>query len=452
MIEIPPKFAGGAPVNPEGRRNLAHSGSWTGATGLAEDVRYYGKWMRDEAERHIGHLYPKVKVTAEMAQGRDDLKGVVGKELTVIAWLWARTVKCPNPACGAEMPLVRSFALSTKKGREAWVEPIVDRRAKTISFRAHRNKTNAPSGTKLKGKSRCLICGIDNVTDSILREQASTYSISQQLLAIVAKGSNGRVYLEPPQTDSGTLIKALETPWLAQNLPDNARWFSPPGYGLRTYRDLFTPRQLVTLTTFSDLVATSRERVLEDARKAGMADDGKGIDEGGIGVPAYADAVATYLAFAVDKGADYWSTICSWHSSRELVRNTFARQAIPMVWDFAEANPLSDSAGCFSGAVDWVVSCISRSPASEPGWVKQLDATAAANRVEAPIVATDPPTTTSVTPTSPTSSTYGSVARSEGSTRNSSARCWFPKLRSSSPLPIVSMAVRKRRSDSLSKG
>src|SRR5713226_7140044 len=248
----------------------------------------------------------------------------------------------PKSRVRAEMPLVRSFALSTKKGREAWVEPIVDRRAKTISFRAHRNKTNAPSGTKLKGKSRCLICGIDNVTDSILREQASTYSISQQLLAIVAKGSNGRVYLEPPQTDSGTLIKALETPWLAQNLPDNARWFSPPGYGLRTYRDLFTPRQLVTLTTFSDLVAASRERVLEDARKAGMADDGKGIDEGGIGVPAYADAVATYLAFAVDKGADYWSTICSWHSSRELVRNTFARQAIPMVWDFAEANPLSD--------------------------------------------------------------------------------------------------------------
>jgi putative DNA methylase len=241
LIEIPPKFAGKPPVNPEARRKMI-AGSYKGAQGLAEDVRYYGKWMRDEAERRIGHLYPKVKVTPEMAKHRDDLKGVVGKELTVIAWLWARTVKCPNPACGAMMPLVRSFWLSTKKGKEAWVEPVVDQSAKTVRFRVRKGKANAPLGTKLKGKSRCLLCGTDNVTDALLREQASTYGISEQALAIVAEGRTGRVYLSPPARESTKEIKSPDASWLRQNLPDNARWFSPPGYGLKTFRDLFTPR------------------------------------------------------------------------------------------------------------------------------------------------------------------------------------------------------------------
>ncbi len=371
--------------------SLLFTHSYYGAQGLAEDVRYYGKWMRDEAEKRIGHLYPKVKVTAEMAKDRDDLKGLVGKELTVIAWLWARTVKCPNPACGSMMPLVRSFWLSTKKGKEAWIEPIIDQRAKVVRFRVRKGKANVPSGTKLKGKSRCLICGIDNATDAILREQASAHGIAEQPLALVAEGSNGRVYLDPLERDSATELRLPDAPWLRQNLPDNARWFSPPGYGLKTFRDLFTPRQLVALTTFSDLVGEARERVLKDARAAGMPDDGKGIDEGGLGATAYADAIATYLSFAVDKGADYWSTICSWHSSRDLIRNTFARQAIPMVWDFAEGNPFSDSAGCFSGAIDWVATCVECTPASVPTSTKQLDAAAAVNGAMNPAIATDPP-------------------------------------------------------------
>ena len=124
LIEIPPKFANLPPVHPDARRGVGGTGAWKGAAGLAEDVRRYGAWMRDEAERRIGHLYPKVRLPKEHGGG----------EATVIAWLWARTVTCPNPACGARMPLVRSFALSTKKGKEAWVEPIVDRTAKTVRF------------------------------------------------------------------------------------------------------------------------------------------------------------------------------------------------------------------------------------------------------------------------------------------------------------------------------
>lgn len=401
LIEIPPKFAGKPPVNPDARGKML-AGAYRGAQGLAEDVRYYGKWMRDEAEKRIGHLYPKVKVTPEMAKGlpaapgaaqagRDDLKGLVGKELTVIAWLWARTVKCPNPACGAMMPLVRSFWLSTKKGKETWVEPIIDQRTKTVRFRVRKDKANAPPGTKLKGKSKCLLCGIDNVTDAMLREQASAYGMSEQVLAIVAEGSNGRVYLNPPEGDPTKDINAPEASWLRQNLPDNARWFSPPGYGLKTYRDLFTPRQLVALTTFSDLVGEAREQALKDALASGMEDDGNGIDEGGLGATAYAYAVATYLGFAVDRLADRGSTICSWDSGYVKIRNTFGRQAIPMTWDFAEGNPFSESTGNFESAVEWTAESAAASPLGPAGHARQLDAVAAVNGVESPIVATDPP-------------------------------------------------------------
>ncbi len=390
LIEIPPKFANKPPVNPEARKKMI-AGSYYGAQGLAEDVRYYGKWMRDEAERRIGHLYPKVKVTPEMAKGRDDLTGLVGKELTVIAWLWARTVKCPNPACGAMMPLVRSFWLSTKKGKEAWVEPIIDQRARTVRFRVRKGKASVPSGTKLRGKSRCPLCGLDNVTDAMLREQASNYGIAEQPLAVVAEGPRARVYLDPPEFDSATEIRVSDASWLKQDLPDNARWFSPPGYGLKTFRDLFTPRQLVALTTFSDLVGEARERVLKDARASGMADDSKGIDEGGLGATAYADAVATYLAFAVDKAADYWSSICSWHSSGEKMRNTFGRQAIPMVWDYAECCPFSSSSGNWMACVNWVWEAVAFGPNGESGIARQLDASAAVNGITPPVIATDPP-------------------------------------------------------------
>jgi putative DNA methylase len=196
----------------------------------------------------------------------------------------------------------------------------------------------------------------------------------------------------PASEERVAVAESAKPQWRPDDpLPVNPRDFKTPNYGMRTFAELFTPRQLVALATFTDLVGEARERVLNDVHAAGMADDGKGIDEGGLGATAYADAAATYLAFAVDKAADYWSTICTWHSSRELIRNTFARQAIPMVWDFAEGNPFSDSAGSFGGAIDWVAGCVAHTPAATPCFTKQLDATAAVNGVESPVVATDPP-------------------------------------------------------------
>jgi putative DNA methylase len=390
LVEIPPKFAGTPPVNPEARKKLAHSGSWRGAQGLAEDVRYYGRWMRDEAEKRIGYLYPKVKVTAEMAKGRDDLKGLVGRELTVIAWLWARTVKCPNPACGAEMPLVRSFALSTKPSKRAWVETIIDQRSKQIDFAVRAGSGPAPEGTVNRRGARCAACETA-VPFGHVRAEGQAGRMGVRLMAIVVEGNGARAYLQPVHGQV-EVAESAKPKWRPDaTLPVNPRDFKTPNYGMRTFADLFTSRQLAALTTFSDLVGEARERALKDARAAGMPDEPKGIDEGGLSATAYADAVAVYLAFAVDKGADYWSSICSWHSSGEKMRNTFGRQAIPMVWDYAECCPFSSSTGNWMACVDWVWEAVAFSPKGKSGIGRQLDATAAVNGVVSPVIATDPP-------------------------------------------------------------
>ena len=149
LIEIPPKYAGCPPVHPQtGQQQMSRI--WKGAEGLAEDIRYYGQWMRDRAWERIGHLYPKAQLPKERGGG----------EVTVIAWLWARTVICPNPACGARMPLVRSFALSTRPGREAWVEPHIDPTKKTVDFTVGTGKGPLPGSPKVgRGATfRCLVC------------------------------------------------------------------------------------------------------------------------------------------------------------------------------------------------------------------------------------------------------------------------------------------------------
>ncbi len=578
LIEIPPKFANRPPVHPVDNPALLQR-EWRGAQGLAEDVRYYGKWMRDEAWKRIGHLYPKVTLPKEQGGG----------EATVIAWLWARTVTCPNPACGAQMPLVRSFALSTKQGKETYVQPMIDQAAKTVRFEIKRGK-GAPEGTVNRQGARCIVCGSPVPFDHI-RAEGQAGRMGAQMMAIVAEGKGGRVYL-PPNEEQERLARSAEPTWKPEE-----RVTTPshdvdrlPMYGMYTWGDAFTSRQLVALTTFSDLVGEARERVLEDmgltpgpsplrwrgeqegtsaasahpttaprgqalpplhpqmergprgealpplhpqmerglrgealsplhpqmerglrgeARRAlcrelrqkqtpaeqffwelvrdrrfegykfrrqhplgtfitdfycpelrlaveldggihaTQAERDQARDEilaqqgirvvrirnqelladpeatlarlsdliadwtaspqpspskmergpGGEAAPtptqanaqAYADAVATYLAFAVDRGADYWSSICSWHSSGEKMRNTFARQAIAMTWDFAEANPFSDSTGNFQGAVSWVVEVTESAAWDAQGSAIQRDATEALNEITAPLISTDPP-------------------------------------------------------------
>ena len=302
LIEIPPKFKNKPPVNPKARKT-EDINQWRGAQGLAEDVRYYGKWMRDEAQKRIGHLYPKVELPEEHGGGEQSvgrvprLEGTANPkgEATVIAWLWARTVKCPNPACGCQMPLVRSFQLSKKKGKEAWVEPIIDNSQipPVISFEVKTGEGEALEETTSRKGSVCLACATPSNLDYV-RSEGKAGSLS--------------------------------------------------------------------------------------------------LDEGGNGTTAYADAVATYLAFAVDRCSDYWSSICTWNAVGEKMRNTFARQAIPMTWDYAECNSFSLSSGNFNGAIDWIYKVIGLSSCNSKGKVQQVDATDIANHYSKPIViSTDPP-------------------------------------------------------------
>jgi len=405
LIEIPPRFAGQAPINPDARKdNSFLAREWPGAHGLAEDVRWYGKWMRDQAFARIGHLYPKVRLP--QAQG--------AAEATVIAWLWARTVICPNPACGARMPLVRSFALSTKKGKETYVAPIVERgpalsageQGTLPGTKPHQQTLSAPGAPTIRfdvrsGKPKvegtvdrrgatCVACG-SPVPFKHVRAEGQSGRMSQELMAIVVEGQRGRIYISPIAEQVETATEASPS-WQPDSLlPHNPRDFKTPNYGLTTFADLFTPRQLVALTTFSDLVGKARTLAKEHALAAGLPDDPTPLAEGGYGAQAYADAVAVYLGMAVSRQSDYLSAICSWHSGRDTIRNTFARQAIPMVWDFAEVNPFSSSTGHFLGGIDWISKVCEYLPGCCTATAMQLDAAASIGQTSTPTVATDPP-------------------------------------------------------------
>jgi len=382
LIEIPPKFADRPPVHPDARSGIGSTGAWKGAAGLAEDVRRYGAWMRDEAERRIGHLYPKVRLPKEHGGG----------EATVIAWLWARTVICPNPACGARMPLVRSFALSTREGNENSVVPVIDRAARTVSFAIRGPHGKAQEGSKTgRGASfRCLICG-QVASDDHIKSEGRAERMGAQLMAVVADAGHGRVYL-PPDAEHARIAESAEPTWgPEQDLPGNARWFSPPLFGMTKYRDLFTPRQLVALTTFSDLVGEARVRVRRDAVAAALPDDSTPLNAGGTGALAYADAVATYLAFGVDKASLTNTSLATWQTEPPRLTQAYSRQAIAMTWDFVEANPLSSAGGGFGLTSVAVGEVLDRIVTGPSGHAKQLDAASSVNGVTSPIVSTDPP-------------------------------------------------------------
>ena len=395
MIEIPPKFAGRPPVNPEARANPALlGGGWTGARGLAEDVRYYGGWMREQAERRIGHLYPKVAVTDEMVAERPDLNPYAGRQLTVIAWLWARTVTSPDPAfSGVEVPLVSTFMLSTKKGKDAYVEPAIDAREYRFTVKAGSPPdaavAKAGTGAGKRQAFRCLMSRVP-ITYDFIRSEGRAGRIGARLMAVVAEGDRGRVYLSPTAEHEAITKNALPE-WKPEVSINH--W---PGrtnvveYGLATFGDLFTPRQLVALNTFSDLVTEARDRIRQDSVAAGFPNDGHPRLTRGATATAYADAVGVYLAFVVDKCADYWSSICSWHVSGEKMRNTFGRQAIPMMWDFAEANPMGESTGNWMAMVNWTWKSVATFPRLGSGAAVQADAQSL--RVEdAYVSSTDPP-------------------------------------------------------------
>lgn len=396
MIEIPPKFAGRAPVGPRlaDDKQAKLGEDWSGAKGLAEDVRRYGAWMRAEAEKRIGHLYPKIEVTAEMVAERPDLQPLLGQKLTVIAWLWARTVKSPNPAFShAEVPLASTFVLSSKPGKEAYVEPVIAGDGYRFTVKVGTPPDSAKDGTKLSrgANFQCLLSAMP-IDPKYIKAEGIAGRLGQRLMAVVAEGARGRIYLSPTEAQQA-IARQAQPEWKPNTpLPDDPRNFWTLSYGLTKFGDLFTPRQLVALTTFSDLVQDAIARCRQDALAAGMVDDGVGLDAGGSGAAAYAEAIGTYLSFGIIRSTDFWSSLCTWANQpkNELVAHLFTRQAIPMAWDFAEASPFSNSGGNFEGNLKYVAKGIDALPAIATGAAAQADAqtqTLSAGKV----VSTDPP-------------------------------------------------------------
>ena len=399
MIEIPPKFAGKPPVNPVAQRGRGSTSAvWKGAVGIAEDVRYYGRWMRGEAQKRIGHLYPKVEVTAEMVEEQPDLKPYLGRKLTVIAWLWARTVKSPNPAfAGVDVPLASTFMLSTKKGKEAYVEPVIEGRKYRFTVKAGTPSDPVATrrGTKVsRGAFSCLLSGVP-IKYSYIDDEANSGRMGVRLMAVVVHGDRSRVYL-PPTSDMEALAHSAQPTWKPET-PSRGTWASNAQgrrYGFRTFGDYFTPRQLVALTAFSDLVGDARERIWQDALATGFLDDATPLRDGGVGAMAYAEAVGVYLSFALSKQADLGNSLCRWEPIAQCPRQLFGRQAIPMVWDYAEGNPLGDSSGAWNVFIDGIANAFSRTfgtvEASASGRSQQTDAGSQSLSLDK-VVSTDPP-------------------------------------------------------------
>ena len=394
--EIPPKFSGRPPVHPD----VDGTGGWSGASGLAEDIRRYGKWMRDRAESRIGHLYPTVHVTEGMSAKRDDLRPYAGKDLTVIAWLWARTVASPDPMLrGVHVPLASSFVLSSKKGQRAIVTPVVDRGRGVYRFEVKTSgiapdaHANAKKGTKVsRGSFRCVLSGTP-IPYAYVDDEANAGRMHMRLMATVAAGNRQRVYLSPSIDQEENAHTA--NPNFKPGQPARGTFASNAQgriYGFKTFGDYFTDRQLVALTTFSDLVSEAREKVLADALAAGMSGDSTRLADGGTGAHGYADAVATYLAIGVNKLADRGSSLCGWDSGYVKIRNTFGRQALPMVWDYAEGNPFSGSTGNWISSIEWIRKVVDapRELSSQAAVIQQ-DAAGNTPLLDQAMVATDPP-------------------------------------------------------------
>jgi len=386
MIEIPPRFANHPPVNPE--RDLHRA--WRGAQGLAEDVRHYGRWIREEAERRIGHLYPKVEVTPAMVAERPDLKPYLGQRLTVIAWLWARTVRSPNPAfAGVEVPLASTFLLSSKAGKEAWVEPVIEGGGYRFRVRVGKPPESAKAGTKLSrgANFRCLMSGSPIGGDYIKAEGQAGW-MGARLMAIVAEGDRARIYLAPTSEQEAT-AKDAQPEWRPDiTVSGSTQYLGVKPYGMHRFDQLFTERQTAALATFSSLVEEAKERVRVDAIAAGFSDDRMPLRESDSDGTDYADGIGVYLACAIGRCADYWSSLAIW--AGDFVAHTFGRQALPMTWDFVEANPLSTATGCWVGAIEWVGRVVEQLPASASAYAEQADA-AKQDVSQAKVVSTDPP-------------------------------------------------------------
>lgn len=376
-IDYPARFYGKPAVNPDAKRRK----DWRGAQGLADDVRYYGQWMLEQAKREIGHLYPDAEVTPEMAAARPDLKPYAGKKLPVIAWIWARTVVSPDPAfSGIMVPLMSTHWLSSKPGKEVWLEPCTDGSGgwdyEIRTGRPESKNNKVAAGTKAgdRGSSfTCLLSGA-TISGSHIKNEGKSGRIGHRLVAVVAQGGRKRIYLPASSMPSVDLPDCPTE--LPGEVPKKLTGGTCYGYGLTKWHHLFSARQLLALTAFSDLASRARDLMISH-----------GSPEG------YATAITTYLSFAVDRTSDFNNSLCRWASDNQKMMNLFSRQAIPMVWDFGEANILEETVGGWPTCLGYVATCIEQIPIlpSRPGSVEQKDAAKTDWNTKSLVISTDPP-------------------------------------------------------------
>jgi len=361
LVELPPKFSGRKPVHPDLQANV-HIKAWNGAQGLADDVRAYAQWMNEEAKNRIGDLFPDVTLPPDRGVGT----------ATVMTWLWARTITCPNPACKATMPLLNSFAVSRKRGQVTWLDAKPNRSARSVSFSLSSGPGCPSEGTVGRRGATCLVCG-ESIPLALVREAAKSGDLGSQLLCTVAEGDRRRIYLEADEEQRRGSDVERPSDFPDGELAHNPRAITTPNYGITRQAQLFTNRQMRAMTTFAVLVGEARERVAADS-----------------GDSEYADAIATYLTLGIGRLANRCSSQCFWDAGGEGVMQVFARNALPMIWVYAEANPFSDSSGNFLGQMDYLVKALAPLPAQGEAIIRQLDAAAEVNRGTA-MVCTDPP-------------------------------------------------------------
>jgi putative DNA methylase len=399
LIEYPSLFENRQPIhlarmsNKNTPSSMFEGQNYVGAKGLADDIRFYGKWVEEESFKRIGNNYPKYKVTASILKDRSDLRDqgfIDGEELTVIAWLWARSVICPNPACGAWMPLARSFYLSKKKGKRAWVSVLTPKKPflnKRVDFEVVIGDGEPIDSTVSRNGARCATCN-SSTTLEYIREEGSKGRIETQLMAIVAKGKKGRVYF-PPNSEHTNAAMKMKPTWMPDQELQGKTRVSVPLYGMNSFSDLFTNRQLTALNTFSEMIGEANTAIIEDAQNESYGGDAFQVDNESFRARTYAKAISTCLAFAVGRLANRGSTISIWNTQGEKIEQTFGRQAIPMTWDFAEANPFSNSTGSWVGQLGWIPKVIERTTPVKASTSSMHDA--ATSLEHTGMISTDPP-------------------------------------------------------------
>lgn len=394
LIEIPPLFANRKPSsrNQKGKqRELLVEDKWEGVSGLVADIRHYATWMKGEAEQRLSALYPDIKITPDIAAGRPDLQRYTGKTLKVMAWIWARTVKSPNPAFSSiDVPLASTFVLSSSAGKEACVVPVIENGSYRFTVcTGVAPDSSAKNGTKLTGANfKCLLSG-SPITAEYIKSEGIAGRIGTKLMAIVAKGERGRVYLAP--TESQEIVATNSNPQWAPDVEffQKALGFRIGNYGMSKWSDLFTRRQLVALGTLCDLLSDVRAKILQEDSNEGV-DDGKGLDVGGRGTLAYAEAVTVFLALGIDKFADYSNTLCTWNPKNQNVGHLFTKQVVPMAWDFPEASPLVGGLA-FDAIVDGIAKSLEQLPTELVGQASQQDCASLSYPEHPVVISTDPP-------------------------------------------------------------